>query len=267
MDITQPEQLIEATKGIEAIYHLAAVSDVNIAFQNPLACVDINLRGTANVLEAARVNKLGRVIFASTIWVYQASTNPELSEAASFSPGISGHLYTTTKIAGEMLCHSYRQLYGVPITILRYGIPYGPFMRQSLLIPMFVKKVLAAEPLQVNGDGSQYRRFVYVEDLARGNVAALAAKAENQTYNLEGKEKVSVLDLTKALDHILGGVKIQFMPARPGDLAGVDVDAKKALADLGWQPLVSFDDGLRRTVAWLLSLSTDSASKPKQIKT
>jgi UDP-glucose 4-epimerase len=79
VDITQPEQLIEATKGIEAIYHLAAVSDVNIAFQNPLACVDINLRGTANVLEAARANKLGRVIFASTIWVYQASTNPELS--------------------------------------------------------------------------------------------------------------------------------------------------------------------------------------------
>jgi UDP-glucose 4-epimerase len=251
----QLEQLVEVTKGIDAIYHLAAVSDVNIAFKNPLGCVDANIRGTANVLEAARINKFSRVIFASTVWVYQASPETRPTEATSFALDHGVHLYTYSKIAGEMLCHSYQQLYGIPFTILRYGIPYGPFMRQALLIPIFVKKALAGEPLLINGDGSQFRRFIYVEDLARGNVAALSSRAANQTYNLEGKEKVSVLELAKAIDQILGGVKIQFEPARPGDLKGVEIDSSKALIELGWQPTVPFEEGLRRTVAWLLTLS------------
>jgi UDP-glucose 4-epimerase len=255
VDIMQLEQLVEATKGIEAIYHLAAVSDVNIAFKNPLECIDVNIRGTANVLETARINKFSRVIFASTVWVYQASPEPRPTEGTSFALDRGVHLYTYSKIAGEMLCHSYQQLYSVPFTILRYGIPYGPFMRQDLLIPIFVRKALSGEPLLINGDGSQFRKFVYVEDLARGNVAALAPQATNQTYNLEGREKVSVLELANAIDQILGGVKIQFEPARPGDLKGVEVDFQKALTELGWQPIVSFEEGLRRTIAWLLTLS------------
>jgi UDP-glucose 4-epimerase len=127
-------------------------------------------------------------------------------------------------------------------------------MRQSLLIPVLVKKAMAGEPLSINGDGSQYRRFIYVEDLARGNVAALARQAENQTYNLEGMQKITVLDLARALDGILGGVKLKFEPARPGDLKGVEVDSRKAMAELGWQPEVPFEEGLRRTVAWLMTL-------------
>ena len=254
VDMAQVDQLVEATRGANAVYHLAAVSDVNIAYQDPLGCVDANIRGTANVLEAARVNKGLRVIFASTVWVYQASPESAPSEASPLAPDRCGHLYTASKIAGEMLCHSYHQLYDVPFTILRYGIPYGPFMRQSLLIPVLVKKAMAGEPLSINGDGSQYRRFIYVEDLARGNVAALAPQAENQTYNLEGMQKITVLDLAKALDRILGGVEFKFEPARPGDLKGVEVDSRKAMAELGWQPQVPFEEGLRRTVAWLMTL-------------
>jgi UDP-glucose 4-epimerase len=256
IDIMRLEEVVEATKETEVIYHIAAVADVNQAFKDPLGCIDVNLRGTANVLEAARLNKTRRVIFASTVWVYQACSTPTATEATPLSIDHSQHLYTSSKIAGELLCHSYQQLYGVPFTILRYGIPYGPFMRQSLLIPIFVKKALAGESLSINGDGSQTRKFIYVEDLARGNVAALAPQAENQTYNLEGMEQITILQLAKMLDRIFGGVKIQFQPARPGDLSGgTEVDSQKALAELGWQPTISFEEGLRLAVAWLVTHS------------
>ena len=262
-DITQAEQFAEATRDSQVVYHLAAISDVNVAYANPLACVQANIQGTANVLEAARVNRLKRVIFASTVWVYQASKDPEPTEDTCFSLDQVSHLYTGSKIAGEMLCHTYQQLYGTPYTILRYGIPYGPYMRQQLLIPAFIKKALAGEPLTINGDGSQFRKFIYVEDLARGNVAALAAQAENQTYNLEGTEKITVLELANALGRILNGVDLRFEAARPGDLRGVEVDSQHALRDLAWQPAVRFEEGLQRTLAWYLT-AVPGASRPKE---
>ncbi len=253
LDIQHLNQMVQATRDVDVVYHLAAISNVNVAYNDPLGCVDANIRGTATVLEAARLNKLRRVLFASTVWVYQASLDHAPTEDACFAPAQVGHLYTASKIAGEMLLHSYQKLYGVPYTILRYGIPYGPHMRDELLIPAFLKKVLTGEPLVSHGDGSQFRKFIYVEDLARGNVAALAAAAENKTYNLEGNEKVTVLEGAQALDRALGEVRIQFEKPRPGDLAGVEIDSERALLDLGWQPSVSFEEGLRRTVAWFLT--------------
>lgn len=256
VDVTRPELVTEATRDVQVVYHLAAISDVNEAYVHPLTCVEANIRGTANVLEAARLNRVDRVIFASTVWVYQASPDPEPNEDTCFSLDQVSHLYTASKIAGEMLCHTYQRLYGVPYTVLRYGVPYGPFMRQQLLIPSFIKQVLAGKPLLIHGDGSQFRKFIYVEDLARGNVAALSPEAADQTYNLEGTEKVTVLDVANALDRILDGVSIRFEAARPGDLKGVETGSHRALRDLGWQPSVGFEEGLRRTVTWYLTLGT-----------
>lgn len=250
MDITKLDEVIRATRDAEAVYHLAAVSDVNTAYQDPVGCVEANLIGTANVLEAARLNGVKRVIFASTVWVYQATSEPEPTENACFAPSGVAHIYTASKIAGEMLCRSYQRLYAVPFTVLRYGIPYGPFMRRNLLITTFIRQALAGEPLVVHGDGSQFRKFIYVEDLARGNVAALASQAANQTYNLEGNEKVTILQVATALERVLGEVRIRFETARPGDLRGVEVDSGKALRDLAWEPTVSFEEGLERTVSW-----------------
>lgn len=91
--------------------------------------------------------------------------------------------------AEELLCHDYWQLYQVPVTILRYGIPYGPRMREALLIPIFLRKALAGEPLTISGDGSQYRNFIYVEDLAQAHPLVMGDNAINQTYNLEGMRR------------------------------------------------------------------------------
>ena len=94
------------------------------------------------------------------------------------------HLYTATKLAGELYCKSYQELYGIDYTILRFGIPYGPRAREAAVIPAFVNKAFAGEPLTLSGDGMQSRRFVYVEDLADGVVAGLGDIAENRVYNL-----------------------------------------------------------------------------------
>ena len=154
-------------------------------------------------------------------------------------------------MASEMICHNYSQLYNVPFTVLRYGIPYGPRMREELLIPIFIKKALSNAPLTVSGKGEQYRNFVYIRDMAEAHVLAMQDIAKNQTYNLEGNRKVTVLEVAEGIRKAVGDhVKIDFVPARPGDFGGKDVTAEKARRELGWSPTVSFEDGLRTTVEW-----------------
>ena len=108
--------------------------------------------------------------------------------------------------------------------MLRYGIPYGPRMREELLIPIFLKKALAGEPLTISGDGSQYRKFIYVKDIAQAHLLAMEDHAKNEIYNLEGLEKVTVLDVAERIRDLIGEhVKITKVPARAGDFAGKDV--------------------------------------------
>ena len=145
-------------------------------------------------------------------------------------------------------------MHGVPFTILRYGIPYGPQMRPSLVIPLFVRKALAGEPLTLTGDGSQQRKFIYVEDLARGHVLALQPAAENMTFNLDGSEEVTILRLAETVLWLTGSqVPLQFLPARAGDYRGADVSSAQAKRVLGWEPLIGFEDGMRETVQWLMT--------------
>ena len=251
VDICELPTLVAATKGCDFIFHLAAVSNVNVAFQNPLQCVAINIQGTGNVLEAARQNKAKRVVFASTVWVYTGARDNNVNEDSPFFMPGAGHVYTSSKIAGELLCHDYWQLYQVPVTILRYGIPYGPRMRDTLVIPIFLKKALAGEPLTITGDGSQYRNYVYVEDMAQAHLLVMNDKAINQTYNLEGMRRITVREVAETINRLLGGnVKVEYIPARPGDYAGKEVSAEKAAGELGWKPSVDFGEGMRRTIEW-----------------
>lgn len=250
VDIGDLDELEEATADYDFIFHLAAVANVNDAYRSPLRCVNLNIVGTANVLEAARRNEVKRVVFASTVWVYAGARDHAVHEYSPFYMPGAGHIYTSSKIAGELLCHDYWELYKLPYTILRYGIPYGPRMRETLVIPIFLRKAFAGEPLTIAGDGSQFRNFVYVEDLARAHLLAMDARAINQTYNLEGLHKITVKDVAGAIDRLMGGVKIEYVPARAGDYRGKEVSAEKAKAELSWVPEVSFEEGMARTVAW-----------------
>lgn len=255
VDLMDLSSVLAATKGADHIFHLAAVSNVNYAYKYPVYTTALNVVGTANVLEAVRVNGTGRVYLASTVWVYNgAPAVDSVDESTPFYLDGAGHIYTSTKMASEMVCHNYGRLYDVPFTVLRYGIPYGPRMREELLIPIFIKKALAGQPLTVSGKGEQYRKFVYVRDMAEAHVLAMADVAAKQTYNLEGSRKVTVLEVAEGIRKVLGdSVKIEFGPARPGDFGGKDVSGAKALRDLGWEPKVGFEEGLRRTIEWFRS--------------
>jgi UDP-glucose 4-epimerase len=138
---------------IDVVMHLAAIADVGGVFENPHYAESINVRGTINVLEAARRTRVKRVIYGSTVWVYGESKEHEVDEASPLHA--PSHLYTATKLAGEYYLQAYSSLYGLETTTLRYGIPYGPRARDAAVIPTFVRKALNGEPLTIAGDGSQ----------------------------------------------------------------------------------------------------------------
>ena len=253
-DINDLDALVEAFAGADAVFHLAAYADVNDVSREPVDATDANVVGVAKVWEACRRNNVGRAILASTVWVYNGAADTgdgPLDEDAAFRLEDLGHLYTSSKVAAEMVAHSYKTLYGQEFTILRYGIPYGPRMRDALVIPKFVGMALRGEPLTIQGDGSQYRNYVYVEDLAEAHVLALRPEGANETFNLEGREKISIRAMVESIGEALGRpVDVSYTPARTGDYGGREISADKAKRVLGWRAGVPFAEGLRRYVEW-----------------
>jgi UDP-glucose 4-epimerase len=252
VDLRDLDALVAATQGCDAIFHLAAVANVNDVYANPVDGVDVNITGTARVLEAGRRNAVERVFFASTVWVYGSAVgDSDLREDALFDTQLPAHLYTASKIASELVIRSFEELYGVPFTILRYGVPFGPRMRDELVIPRFVRMALADEPITIDGDGLQYRNYIYVEDLADAHVLALDDLGRNEVFNLEGPAPISLRDLIATLEAVLGReIAVQYGPARPGDFRGRPVSGRKADKLLDWKPRTSFEEGLRRYVEW-----------------
>jgi UDP-glucose 4-epimerase len=250
-DLGDLDRLRRAMRGCDAVIHLAAAADVNHVDAEPVDAERRNARGTLHVLEAARHAGVGRVIYASTIWVYSDTPAPRHDEMLALHP--PAHLYSATKLAGELYCRAYQELYGVEHTILRFGIPYGPRARPTAVVPAFVHRALAGEPLTIAGDGRQSRRFVYVEDLAEGVVSALAPIAANRTYNLVGVEDTTVREIAETVREIVGDVEIRHAPGRHGDFAGAPVCGERAAQELGWRATTPFAEGVRRYVEWHLA--------------
>lgn len=251
IDITDlSKTTIALTGSYDAVYILAAMADVNDVYHNPVEAGEVNIMAVANVLEAARRNNIGRVILASTVWVYEMAEEERVNEDTPLVLSRTKHVYTASKVAAELYCQAYQKLYGQNFTILRYGIPYGPRARGATVIALFVKKALNGEPLTIAGDGSQYRNFIYVEDLAEGNVAALKEVAVNQTYNLEGIRPVTIKEIAETVKRLVGSVAIEYKEARPGDWGGAIVSSDKVKSELGWEPEVDFEEGVRRYIKW-----------------
>jgi len=262
VDITDLAALLRATSGTDAIFHLAAVSNVNDAHADPIGTMETNVVGTARVCEAARRNQVGRVLFASTVWVYASAPGEgPLSEDAALETTGTGHVYTASKVAGELVVSSFAELYGVPYTILRYGIPYGPRMRDELVIPRFLRNARDAGRITIQGDGLQFRNYLYVEDLAEAHVLALGEAAVNQVFNLEGPAPVSIRDVAGVARSLVNPqAKIEFVASRPGDYAGREVSGDKAKRLLGWVPETTFQTGMRRYLEWWVEDESDDAA-------
>ncbi|MFC1897621.1 NAD-dependent epimerase/dehydratase family protein [Chloroflexota bacterium] len=259
IDITDISNTTVALTGnYDTVYHLAAMANVNDVQNNPIEATKINILGTANALEAARRNNIGRFILASTVWIYEMVEGEKMNEHLPLMPSMTKHVYTASKVAAELYCHAYQKLYGQEFTILRYGIPYGPRARGATVIAAFVKKAFNHEPLTIEGDGSQCRNFIYVEDLAEGNVAALNAVARNQTYNLEGDQPISIKEVAELVKKLLGDVAIEYKEARPGDYIGKIITTLKTKNELGWKPHINFEEGLRKYIAWYKNIDGDA---------
>ncbi len=253
-DLRDPASVEQALAGIDAVLHLAAVADVDQVAKDPTLTDQVNTRGTQVLLEGARTASVQRFVYASTIWVYGDAAGPEaLDEDTPL--GLPKHFYTATKIAGEMYTASYGELYDLEWTILRFGIPYGPRARPTAVVPAFTAKALAGQPLTIAGDGTQSRRFVYVEDLAEGVVASLVPAAANRVYNLVGHENTSVRAIARAVRDVVGDVPIEHIEGRAGDLRGGNISGARAAAELDWEPRTPFAEGVRRYVEWVTGVT------------
>lgn len=234
-DVTSRDDISQALEDMEIVYHIAAFSNIDLVKANPLTTIEQNILGTAYLLEECRKQGIKRFIFASSVYVYEER----------------GHLYTSSKMASELLCKNYRTLYSLPYTILRYGTAYGPRSRGVDVISLFIKKALNGESLVIHGSGEQKRHFIYVEDLALGSVAALNPIAENKAYTLAGRESVSIKHLAETVRRMFNNqIAIEYDSARKDDYQEELLDLDKTMKELGWEPKVDLEEGIRRYIEW-----------------
>lgn len=246
-DIRDYAALNKACQGIEYISHHAALVSVPQSIQQPRETMEINVQGTVNLLEAARQNKAKRVVFASSCAIYgdaqQASLFTEQSPFQGKSP------YAVSKYAGNGLCRLYAQLFALPTVCLVYFNVFGKGQSfnspYSAVIARFLHQAAAGEPIYINGDGTQTRDFISVEDIVRANLLAFEKAQPGQTYNVGSGTTYSLLQLADLIEKISGRpLKRLFRPAREGDILFSAADTRKFQA-LGFSPSVSLEEALR----------------------
>ena len=251
-DVDRMSQIFEEG---DVVYLLAAEANVNRFFESPLFSNDITSNAALSVLEAARRTGVARVILASTEWVYgsiEESGEKQITEETPYAVS-PDHIYTSAKIAAELFCKNYQDLYGVKYTIMRYGIPFGERARPETVTPIFIRRIVRDEPITIHGDGSQSRQFIYVKDLARGNAACLQSSAENQIFNLNGQKRISVLQIVRTLEGILGKkASVSFVEDRKGNFKGRFISSNKARRLLNWTPSLDYEQAMRMYVDWFL---------------
>ena len=240
-DLRSKEDAYNAVHDVEAVFHLAAIADVNVATTDPHLCVDVNELGTLNLLMACTGADVDRFILASTVWVYGRATDVVTEEMPINMPA---DIYTKTKIGQEHLVHAWGKLHSLRYTILRYDIPYGPRMRSNMAIAAFVRRAMNKEPISVFGDGKQGRCWIYASDLGEAHTLALKPAADNQIVNIAGKDFVTISEIVEMLKKKLGDFPVKHEPVRPGDFAGVHTSIQKAKSLLNWEPAVPFDRGV-----------------------
>ena len=250
-DARDLDRLVKTVRAGDVIYHLAAEANVNRFFESPLFSNENTSHSTLCVLEAARRVGAARVVLASTEWVYGSTGGDEKEVITESCPYAQepDHIYTCSKIAAELFCIGHRNLYGTEYTLMRYGIPFGERSRPETVTPTFIRRILNNEMIRIHGNGSQYRQFIYVKDLAEGNVACLQESARNQIFNLNGTEKVTVLQVVQALERILGRTaEVEFVEDRKGNFKGRFISSEKAKRLLGWEPRHSYEEALSQYV-------------------
>ncbi len=265
-DIGDLEALQKEFKGADYVLHQAALCSVPRSIDNPINSNDANVAGTLNVLTAARDNKIKRVVYASSSSVYGDITTPakiEEERGKILSP------YALTKLAGEIYCQLFYELYGLETVVLRYFNVFGPSQdpesQYAAVIPLFIKAALNNESPVIFGDGVQSRDFTYVANNVEANIlAATRPGIAGEVFNIACNTSISLNELVAEINHILGkNIKPVFKPRRSGDIKHSKADITKAKTLMGYEPKVSFREGLKKTVRWYIDNSKGKSQKSK----
>jgi UDP-glucuronate 4-epimerase len=256
-----------AAGGFERVVHLGAQAGVRYSLTNPQVYLDSNVTGTLNVLEGCRHHGVGHLVFASTSSVYGLNTRMPFSPHHGVDHPLS--LYASTKRAGELLCHNYAALFGLPVTALRFFTVYGPWGRPDMSPMLFAQKMLAGQPIDVFNGGHHRRDFTYIDDIVEGVVRACdhvatpdpawdsaapdpaTSRAPYRIYNIGNQSPVELLRFISLLEENLG-VKAQmnFLPLQPGDVPDTLADCSDLERAVGFQPSTPIEEGVRRFVVW-----------------
>lgn len=254
-DILNEKLAIQISHDIDVIVHLAANTGVGPSVENPRADCLANVMGTFNYLEAARINQIPRFIFASS-GAPAGEVEPPIHEELPPHP-VSP--YGASKLAGEGYCSAYNKTFGIDTVMLRFGNVYGPgSLHKSSVVAKFIRQALNQETLEVYGDGTQTRDFIYIDDLI--NALILSATAENiggEAFQIASNQETTVGEITEKLVNILQkngitDIKTVNGETRLGDVKRNYSDTSKAKNRLGWQPIMTQEEGLKRTIEYFV---------------
>ncbi|MEW5939522.1 MAG: GDP-mannose 4,6-dehydratase [Chloroflexota bacterium] len=236
------------TRRFDAVINLAARAGVRFSVENPWAFLESNVTGTLNMLELCRHTGCPKFLLASTSSIYGAEPPYPTPETASSSEPLQP--YAASKKGAEVLAHSYHHLYNIDVSVVRYFTVYGPAGRPDLAMFRFVQWVSEGRPVRVNGDGKQSRGFTFVDDIARGTIAALQPLGY-EIINLGGHETITINDLIELTEELVGKpADVQYGPPNLADMFQNWADVSKARQLLGWQPQVNLRDGMSRLIEW-----------------
>lgn len=253
----------------DAILHLAAESHVDRSIDDPSEFIDVNIIGTFNLLEAARDywNNKGRpstfkFLHVSTDEVFGSlplDPNIRFSENTAYDPRSP---YSASKASSDHLVRAWQATYGLPTLLSNCSNNYGPYQFPEKLIPVTVLNALAGNNLQIYGDGTNIRDWLYVDDHANALLLVLEKGRIGRSYNIGGENEWTNLDLVEKICSILDNLKprsdgsykelIEFVIDRPGHDLRYAIDANRIRDELGWQPTVKIDEGLEQTIRWYL---------------
>ena len=234
---------------VRAVIHLAARAGVRPSIEQPVLCEEVNCVGTLNLLEAAREGSVEAFIFGSSSSVYGVNAKVPFSEDDPIAQPISP--YAATKRAGELMCHVFHHLHGLPIACLRFFTVYGPRQRPDLAIHKFTRLMEAGEAIPVYGDGTSRRDYTFVSDVVDGLVAALDARLDFEIINLGNSEPVELRELIRLIEEATGRqARIERLPDQPGDVPVTYADISKAERLLGYAPRYPIGKGLAEFVEW-----------------
>ncbi|NMC37102.1 MAG: SDR family NAD(P)-dependent oxidoreductase [Bacteroidales bacterium] len=252
-DIRDKKRIEEifSTIEIDAVIHLAAKAGVRPSIENAGEYYDVNLNGSVCLLDAMKKYGVKKMLFASSSSVYGNSKIVPFSEKNSVDNPISP--YASTKKSGELLCHVYHHLYGFDITCLRFFTVYGPRQRPDLAIHKFTELIFSDKPVPFYGDGSTARDYTFIDDIVKGIGLALEHLNGFRIYNLGGTGVVDLKTMLSTIEKSLGKkAKLNILPPQPGDVNITYADISSANAEIGYSPVVSFQEGIRIFTDWYL---------------